>query len=505
MSSWWRNKLWGETLVALLACLGVVFLLYAGSFSHPWLHDDVPVVLENPDIRSFEAFLADRYPGRPLREMTYLLDYRLFGLNPPGWHVQNIFWHGLGGWLLFLLLRRLHASLLVAAGAALLFLVHPLQVEVVANIANRKDSLALCFALTSLLAWLRARLGETKSWPWFLASAGAFSFALMAKEHAVIVPLIILSWEILLVPADRRWSWLDWRVLAGMLGVGIGSFCLWFLFFGGATWFAGMIPYRLASLNIDSSSLRDYFLAVFAGWGELFRRVVFPLDLAPEYVYSLPAHWLEFRVLAPVLLAAGLVAVLVALHRQTPLMAFAIVWLLLFCLPVSNLLPLAYFVADRYMYTPLVGVALAMALLLERLPDIRGRWVVLVVIVSLLSGLTWQQNRIWGSARALWSHALEVSPASVSAMINLGDALVQEGQQDAAAALFLRAITINSAAPYPFYNLGVIYDHQGKQELALQYFRQFLLRADQSPVNDHHVTAKKLRSYLSKKYGIVSL
>ena len=105
MSFWWRNKLWGETLVALLACLGVVFLLYAGSFSHPWLHDDVPVVLENPDIRSFEAFLSDRYPGRPLREMTYLLDYRLFGLNPSGWHVQNIFWHGLGGWLLFLLLH----------------------------------------------------------------------------------------------------------------------------------------------------------------------------------------------------------------------------------------------------------------------------------------------------------------------------------------------------------------------------------------------------------------
>lgn len=497
----WHSRPGHEQLLALCVLLGVAYLLYAGSFSHPWLHDDQIVVVENLDIRSFRAFLDDHYPGRPLREVTYLLDYQLFGLNPAGWHVQNILWHGLCGWLLFVLLRCLHVSVFVAAGAALLFLAHPLQVEVVANIANRKDALALCAALGCLLAWIRARSQGNGQWSWYLAAAGAFALALLAKQHTIVIPLVILLWELLLVPVEQRWSWLDRRVVTSLFGAGAAALGGWLLLFGGGQWFAEKIPYKLATLNVASHSLEDYFRAVFAGWGELFRRVLLPVDLAPEYVYPLPASWLELQVLLPLLLVAGLTATVFALRRRAPLAAFAIGWLLLFWLPVSNLLPLVYFVADRYMYAPLAGVTIAVAMLVERLPSARARWALLVSMVFMLAGLTWQQNRVWSSARALWSHALEVSPASVNAMNNLGDALKREGALDEAADSFQQAIAINTAAPYPFYNLGVIYDRQGKRELALHYFQQFLLRADQSPVNDHRVTAAKLRDYLQKKYG----
>lgn len=490
-----------EQLPALCVLLGVTFLLYAGSFSHPWLHDDQIVVVENPDIRSLRAFLDDHYPGRPLREVTYLLDYQLFGLNPAGWHVQNILWHGLCGWLLFLLLRCLQVSGFVATGAALLFLAHPLQVEVVANIANRKDALALCASLACLLAWVRARSQADGHWPWFLAAAAAFGLALTAKQHTIVIPLAILLWELLLVPVEQRWRWLNWRVVAGIAGAGAAAVGGWLLLFGGGRWFQSKIPYKMATLNVVSGALGDYFRAVFAGWGELFRRVLLPVDLAPEYVYPLPPGWLELPVLLPLLSVAGLTATVFMLRRRAPLAAFAIGWLLLFWLPVSNLLPLVYFVADRYMYAPLAGVAIAVAMLVERLPSARARWSILMATVVMLAGLAWQQNRVWSSARALWSHALEVSPASVNAMNNLGDALKREGALDEAADRFLQAIVVNPAAPYPFYNLGVIYDRQGKQELALHYFGQFLLRADQSPVNDHRVTAAKLRNYLQKKYG----
>lgn len=497
----WYGRPGREQWPALCALLGVAFLLYAGSFSHPWLHDDQIVVVENPDIRSLKAFLDDHYPGRPLREVTYLLDYQLFGLNPAGWHVQNIFWHGLCGGLLFVLLRQLRASLLVAFGAALLFLVHPLQVEVVANIANRKDALALCASLVCLLAWVRARSQENWQWRWFLAAAGAFGLALTAKQHTMVVPLAILAWELLLTPEERRWRWLNWRLVAGIAGAGAAVAGGWLLLFGGGRWFVEKIPYKLATLNVDSGSFGDYFRAVFAGWGELFRRVLYPVGLAPEYVYPLPDSWFDLRVLLPLLLVTGLAAMVFLLRQREPLAAFGLAWLLLFWLPVSNLLPLAYFVADRYMYAPLAGAAIAVAVLVERLPGNGVRWTVLAATVCLLATFTWQQNQVWSSARALWSHAVAVSPLSVNAINNLGDALKREGDLDAAAIAFKQAIAINPAAPYPFYNLGVIYDRQGKRELALHHFQQFLLRADQSPVKDHHVTAAKLRDYLARKYG----
>ena len=71
------------------------FVLYAQSFNFNWTYDDFQIIVDNPDIRSWGAFLENQFHSRPLRELTYLLDYRLFGLNPFGWHIQNIFWHGI--------------------------------------------------------------------------------------------------------------------------------------------------------------------------------------------------------------------------------------------------------------------------------------------------------------------------------------------------------------------------------------------------------------------------
>lgn len=492
-----------EFLLALGILLALAFLLYAGSFSHPWLHDDRVVILENPDVRSLGQFLNNHYPGRPLREITYLLDFRLFEYDPAGWHVQNIFWHGLSGGLLFMLLRRLRTSLFVAICAALIFVVHPLQVEVVANVANRKDSLALCFALMSLLAWVRGREGTSARPWWFLAASGAFVLAVLAKEHAVVIPLVVLAWELWLAPPDRRLPWLGWELLAGLVVVPALGFGVWLSLFGGLDWFASRIPWKLGKLNIASDSFADYFRAVFTGWGESFRRIVLPLDLSPEYVYSVPEYWGAARVLGPMGLVAGIVLLLVFCRRRWPLAAFALAWFLLFWLPLSNLLPVGYFVADRYLYAPLAGLTVTGAMLLEHsLSRAWVRWVGLVTVVCLLGGLTWRQDRVWSSPKTLWTQALKVSPDSAVATLNLGDALLREGDQAAAINLFHKTIAINAAAPYPYYNLGVIYEREGDRALAISFFQQFLLRAEASPGSDYQMTAARVRAHLKKRYGL---
>ena len=142
-----RMVIFKAALIAV--AIALVFILYAPSFQNEWLMDDFPVIVENSDIRAVSNFIEDRYPGRPLREVSYLLDYALFELNPSGYHIQQNLMHALNAYLFFVLVLNLGSSRLVAWFASLLFLSHPINVEVVANISHRKDCLP--FRISSYL------------------------------------------------------------------------------------------------------------------------------------------------------------------------------------------------------------------------------------------------------------------------------------------------------------------------------------------------------------------
>jgi len=135
----------------------MAFLVYVPSFDAAWLMDDFPVILNNPDIRSLGNFWSNSYPGRPLREVTFFFDYQMFGFKSFGYHFQHIVWHGLTVFLVFYVAIRLGFSQLSAFFASLLFLVHPIQVEVLANISHRKDILSLAFCLLSFSSYLNWR------------------------------------------------------------------------------------------------------------------------------------------------------------------------------------------------------------------------------------------------------------------------------------------------------------------------------------------------------------
>jgi len=126
--------------------------------------DDFPVILENPAIQSLSLFINKSNFMRPLRELSLLVDYQLFGFNAPGYHIQQIFWHALNAVLLFHLIIQIGLRQRTAWIASLLFIAHPVHVEVVANISHRKDSLALAFGMLSLLAYNQSF--RNKKWFW---------------------------------------------------------------------------------------------------------------------------------------------------------------------------------------------------------------------------------------------------------------------------------------------------------------------------------------------------
>jgi tetratricopeptide (TPR) repeat protein len=497
-----KESLTGRELLWFCAFLMVAaFCLYANTFGNGWTYDDFPVVVENPDIRSLGNFFADTYPGRPLREVTFLLDHALFGLNPAGYHIQNIFWHGLNAALLFLLCLRLQTGKIVAAGAALLFLVHPLQVEVVANISHRKDSLVVAFSLLAILAYGKAFDVNGRKYLWLLLSFGLTGVAYLAKQNALAIPVIFLAYEWAYLPREDRfllrYPALFWvGVLAALSGVG-----LWYDFFGGREI---QLPLMRSFLAAKANYFGEfspalYYLMVLKTWAFMWVKFLLPTALAVEYTYPVPVTVFDPWVLGA-LAALGLyVGALWHSARRQPAAFFALVWMGAFWLPVSNLWPLSYFAADRYMYAPSAGFFILAVLLLSKVLGTTTLFrSILLGGALLLALLTWNQNKVWRSPETLWTRAYAVSPTSAFALNNLGNIALGKGERLRARDFYARAAEVNPFNPTAHYNLGLIYEGVGDKTRALEHFRRFL-KID-SPL--FRPQAKDLREHLARHYGV---
>jgi tetratricopeptide (TPR) repeat protein len=499
-------------LLPAAVLLAAAFLLFANTFGHTWTMDDLPVIVNNPDIRSLEGFLRDSYPGRPLRELTYLLDYSLFELDPTGYHIQNIFWHGLNCYLLLLLVTAITGKKAVAWTAALLFLVHPVHVEVVANISHRKDSLALTFILLALLAYLRASHKFPRSLPWLLVSLSAWVVAMMAKQHAVALPLIICIYELACIPEERCILFRN-RELARWLLVGASTgLVVWIVRLESNSSFKAAAAQFLAkTADFGQLSINDYQTMIMKSMVFMLGKFVYPVSLSMEYSFAVPASLLDPWVIAAmVLIYAGGIALWQS-WKHDRLAFFALAWTMIFLVPSSNLFwPSAYFAADRYIYTPSVGLCILTALLLEKSLD-KARPVyalVLVTIVAGLSVLTWEQNKVWQSQFTLYQHILNTNPMSSAGLIGLGAAYQDRGELaealacyekaqkkfpdnalvynhmgtihmlnndlGRASACFTKAIALNPDFADAHNNLGLVYETLGQQEKALAALQKSL-------------------------------
>lgn len=492
-----------ERLLALLILIFGAFCLFSNTFGNAWTYDDLPVVVENADIRSLGAFFRDAYPGRPLREITYLLDYSLFGLNPPGYHIQNILWHGLNAGLIFILVRRLQGGRSAAWIASLLFLVHPVQVEAVANISHRKESLLLAFALLSVLVYMEAVKRSARRFVWVAASLGLAFVACLGKENAVVLPLVFVAYELACVPREQR-ILLKYPSLAGLLAaVGTAAVATWFFFFGGKALHQEQIVPLLVKMNFFGPwTEKIYSLMVLKSWLFIWAKLAWPVDLAVEYTYSLPVGWTDPWVLSAIIAMGTICALAVVSLRRWPPVFFGLLWFVLFWLPVSNLWPTSYFAADRYLYAPSAGLFIAVGYSFQRLlPRISpAMGALLLLLVTPLVFLTWQQNGVWRSAETLWTQAARVSPTSTFALSSMGNVFVAKGDMAKASEFFEQAVRLNPSNPGAVFNLGWVYEKRGMLPMATHYYRTFL----SMPLSDPTTKAKaqELRQHLLTKYGI---
>lgn len=459
----------------MLGCLVVTFALYANTFFNEWVYDDVPVIVQNPDIQSLPSFFENNRPGRPLREMSLILDRAIFGMQPAGWHIQHLFWHALNGFLVGFLALRMRIRPITAGLAALIFLVHPLQVEVVANLSHRKDNLALALALLALHLWMSACGADLRRRMWYgMASVALFVLGCLAKESVVVLPIIVCIYEQLFLPRQDRMITRSLRPVTAIVATGLIAGLVWYLFMGGRKWLLTEVGYQLLRYNyVDSVSEWTWLPILLKSWLFMFSRVVWPVNLAVEYAYPLPQGWFDLWVVGALLLMIGWGVAVVCCWRRSPVAAMALLWIGIFWLPVANLWPSTYFAADRYLYAPLVGIALLAGDGVDTFLPSRRELVLSLSALLLLGGalLSWRQSAVWRSNPALWEQACRVSPESVTALNNHGVHLFRQGHSQEGLAL------IEKAAQNPYYfeanqNAAMIYKRMGMKERAEYYFKR---------------------------------
>ncbi len=452
-------------------------LLFWGSLSAGFVYDDFPAVVDNPTVQKEQFFAA--WTWRPVRHFTLVVDHVLFGDDPAGYHAHSLLWHVLCVLLVYRVSRRIFADAGPAFLTALVFAVHPIHVEAVTGVANRKESLSLAFALMALLGYARFLDGAgPRRWPWALASAFAWIVSLLAKEVSIVLPMALVAYEALCVPPERRFL-LRYR---GLLAVGgaIGAALLSWLVLRYAT-----DPEVLRS----SASLKGYTgelsasAVVLTGARAFFRYLqllVWPSGLCPDHVVPLSRSLLEPSTALPWLGLLGVVVGAVLLARRAPVAGFGALWLLITYLPVSNLLPASYIVADRYMYAPsfgfaVFGVALG-AMLFERLERVDPRLARAAVGIGATAAIggyaivAHSYNAAWRNEESFWTYVASCEPRSHKAHNALGILLADRGAVQEALVHYARAI--EKGSPNAWFNRGTTLAEAGRHREALRDFER---------------------------------
>ena len=401
-----------KAVFALMLLL--TFVVFGNTFLNGWTYDDIPVIVENTDVHSLSGFWEDSYKGRPLRELSYLLDYQLFGDNPAGYHLQQNLWHAANACLLFALMCALGVAPLYALLGTLLFLAHPIQVESVTSLGHRKELLPLFFCFVAVWAYIKSFASSGRQrWLCWLLCLGCYPLILMGNQTAGLLPLVLPLYEYLFVEREKRLllRYPGLFAVALALAVGLAGY-----------YYARTFDFQLALTSMYAQNgapgVQAYYplLLVALKLPLLYLgQILWPVALAPEYVVGFSSEYLQWGSIAGAALLLLLLFGFVRVRKTLPALSFGLGWAFILYLPVSNFLPMhAYAMADRYIYMVLPGVALIVAALLQKV-DLKAVNLCMGALLLALATMTVVQNGHWRDEPSLWAQAVKVNPDSKNA------------------------------------------------------------------------------------------
>lgn len=474
---------------ALFLTIAATVLVYANSLSGAFVFDDTKQIVGNPSLHSwsniFRAFSSDVWSFqrgtftkdipppyfRPLFTAYLTVNYQLFGLWEPGWHLINLLIHTISTVFVYYLLRRLSGDNLIALLTALLFGVHPAHVESVSWISGIPDPLAALFYVPSLIWYVRFR--EEGGGKWLVASVVAYGLAILCKETPLALPIVFVVWELArgrkksLTKSLREMVW----PLVPYAITAVAYLALRFSVLGRLSWkhpFMARVPDSAIWMTVPY---------VFVNY---LRHLIAPFRLSLIYGTSFVTSASDARFLIPFALLVVIAALLwVYRKRLDRNLWIAVALTVAPLLPVLNLkvFHYEYIIQDRYLYLPSIGFCSLIALLLVRLTR-RNQTLLLAsasVIILAFGAGTILQNRVWHDSVALWQRAIYYSPQSWSTHYNLGLAYFNSKENELARNELEQAKLLNPGEANIYNNLALAQAGLGDRDNALRNLKQALV------------------------------
>ena len=450
-------------------------------------YDDVLYVTDNTHVQgglSCEGFMwamttFQASNWHPLTWLSLMADYELFWLNPAGYHWTNLLFHMANSVLLFWVINSMTGALWRSAFVAALFAVHPLHIESVVWIAERKDVLSTFFWMLTMGAYVRYVRHPVLSR--YLAILLAFILGLLAKPMLVSLPFVLLLldyWPL------RRFHFGQLSGLSRPIVEKVPLFIL-----SGASALVTFLVQKNAEAmaSLEFLSMGTRVANAFVSYAVYVVKTFWPAGLA--IFYPLPEIWPVWQVVWSVLLVLGVTVCAVGCIRRYPYGVVGWLWYLGTLVPVIGLVQVgSQAMADRYTYIPLIG--LFIVVVWGGADFLRGwrygRTVGVLAAAAVLSAVmlvTWFQVQRWRNSIAIFTHALKVTQDNYFVNNNLGVALFQDGRIADAIFHFQEAARINPDHPDAYNNMGFVMAFHGKHEEALPYY----FRALQLKQNDERL------------------
>jgi tetratricopeptide (TPR) repeat protein len=418
----------------------------------------------------------------PLTLISHMIDYEIFGLKPGGHHFTNLLLHSIAAVLLFVWLNRITGNMWRSAFVTALFAIHPLRVESVAWIAERKDVLSAAFFFLTLLAY--ARYTQTRSVGRYLMLSILFACGLMSKPMLVTTPVILLLLD--------YWPLQRWTDLKSFWRLAIEKLPLFAL-----STASSIVTFVLQERSMGAIAqlplawrLKNAFVSCIVYLGQIF----WPSDLAVFYPHPEDTLPLWQVALAGALLI-GVTWTAYALRGTRPYLLVGWLWYLVMLFPVIGIVEVGlHGHADRYTYLPHAGIYVAVTWLVADFAiSLRLRKEILgaagAVVVVALAACARKQTTYWRNSETLWKHTLAVTENNDVALTNLANWFMDHDQLDDALSYFQRALAVHSnMSGHQHYNLshaliyscvGNVLARKGRLDEAISHFQQAIaLRPD---------------------------
>ncbi len=492
-----RRAFW-QSVALVLAILALYWPLTRYGFVN---FDDDEYVTANPHVVHGITVSAVKWAfttghasnWHPVTWLSHMLDCQLFGARNAGaMHLVNILFHAANSVLLFLLLRRATGSEWRSLGVAALFAFHPLHVESVAWIAERKDVLSTCFWLLAMGSYIRYTV--TRRYFNYWMSFILFTIGLMAKPMLVTFPAVLLLldfWPLKRLSKQTLTTLLIEKL--PFLAVALASSVVTFL-----------VQKQVAIVKLEQLSLFLRVANAITSYIGYLGKTFWPTKLV--FFYPHPLTHPSYEVILSSLALAGITAGAWVLRHRSPYLFYGWLWYLGTLVPVIGLVQVgSQEMADRYSYVPLIGIFVG---LIWGLSDACARLTLRRFGAASLASLgivscaivTSHQVRYWKDSVTLFSHALAFTSKNLVANINIGAAYMQQGQNAQALQHYLAALQIKPDNAKAQYNLGLALASLGRTDEAVKHYR-IALRIDPSyskkPASTGRYSSQKRQNFRS--------